>query len=264
MHSSITHLLNRRAAVSGKDYSDHEVVARDPVVRFVAPVLWYLDRHDRMNSEQCAHPGEGPFWNNVARFTVIRKYLSEVMESFRDAGIAVIVMKGALLAGSLYPSPGLRYMSDMDVLVRHRDFRHACEVLKIMGWKLRQTKNSSDTLVEAVGDPGLDRDWQMGEGVFMNPKRCVLDLHWHLVPYVWPRYLFRVNMEEVWQEAVPVAMKDIKGALGELFASCIRGVEHNLRFALRDLEVRAGSVPRQAQPNSGRDNNGRPDQHREQ
>jgi Uncharacterised nucleotidyltransferase len=212
----------------------HDWACSDPVVGFVAPILWYLNRHDKANREQYARPGEGSFWNNLGRFTLIRHYLGEVMENFREAGISTIVMKGALLAESLYPSPGLRYMSDMDVLVRHRDFRDAFEILKKTDWKLRQTQDSSDNLLAAAGDPGTSKDWQMGEGVFMNPKGCVLDLHWHLVPYVWPRYLFCVHMEEVWQEAVPVDMKDIKGALGlspvhTLTFMCLHLAEHGLK-----------------------------------
>jgi len=234
MHDSIEHLLDHRAALSGHDYSDHELVARDPVVGFTAPILWYLNRHERTANGQNPEPGEGAFWNNVGRFALIRYWLGKVIEGFRDAGIPVIVIKGALLAESLYPSPGLRYMSDMDLLVRHRDFRDAFEILKKKGWKLRQAQDSSDNLVEDIGDPGSEKDWQMGEGVFVNPKGCVLDLHWHLVPYVWPRYFYRVNMEEVWQEAVPVTMKNIKGALGlspvhTLAFMCLHLAEHGLK-----------------------------------
>ena len=164
----------------------------------------------------------------------MRYFLGKVLERFQKAGIPIIVMKGALLTESLYPSPGLRRMSDMDLLVRHRDFRDAFEILKKSGWKLRQAKDSSDNLVEAIGNPDSVKDWQMGEGVFRNPKGCVIDIHWHLVPYVWPRYLYRVNMDEVWQEAVPVTMKSIKGAFGlssvhTLAYMCLHIAEHGLK-----------------------------------
>ncbi len=234
MKSSITHLLNKRAAITGRDYSDHEVVARDPVVGFLSPALWYLYPEERKTSGNETPPGEDFFWKNDVRFTAMRYWLGKALERFQAAGVPVILLKGGIFGETLYPSPGLRYMSDMDLLVRHQDFRDAFEILKKAGWKLRQAKESSDNLVEAIGNPVSNKDWQMGEGVFVNPKGCALDLHWHLVPYVWPRRLFRVNLDAVWQEAVLLDAPNLYSTYSlsqvhTLAFMCLHLVEHGLK-----------------------------------
>ena len=43
--------------------------------------------------------------------------LAEVLEAFQRASIDTIVLKGAALAWTIYPSPALRPMSDVDLLV---------------------------------------------------------------------------------------------------------------------------------------------------
>jgi len=47
--------------------------------------------------------------------------LEELLEAFDRASISVLVLKGAALAHVLYPSPDLRPMSDLDLLVDARD-----------------------------------------------------------------------------------------------------------------------------------------------
>ena len=56
--------------------------------------------------------------------------LDEVITAFTAAGIAVVLLKGAAYAGSIYREPGHRPMSDLDLLVRpdrvddaHRELR---------------------------------------------------------------------------------------------------------------------------------------------
>lgn len=233
LKKAIEHLLKLRADVTGCGHGGHAWAYSDPVVGFTAPALWYLYPGKRKGSAAEPSPGEDIFWRNDARFTAMQYWLGKALERFQQAGIPVIVMKGALLAESLYPSPGLRRMSDMDLLVRHRDFQAAARIMEEGGWEARKG-SQSDNLVKSIGGPDLEFDWQMGEGVFFNEKGYVIDLHWHLVPYVWPRYLYRVDMEEVWQESVPVTMKNTGGAFGlspvhTLLFMCLHLAEHGLK-----------------------------------
>jgi hypothetical protein len=233
MRSSIAHLLKLRAVLAGNSHKGHEWAGNDPVVGFLAPALWYLYPEDRKTSGDEPAPGEDIFWGNSARFTYMRYRLGKVIEGFRDAGIPVIVIKGALLAESLYLSPGLRYMSDMDLLVQNRDFRAAVQIMKETGWEERRSCDS-DNLLDTIGDPDFEADWQMGEGVFFNSKGCVIDLHWHLAPYVWPRRLFRVNSDAIWREAVLLDAPNLPGAYSlsqvhTLAYMCLHLAEHGLK-----------------------------------
>ncbi|MFA5816014.1 MAG: nucleotidyltransferase family protein [Bacteroidales bacterium] len=49
----------------------------------------------------------------------------------REAGVEMIVLKGAVLSESIYGDAGLRPMSDVDILIREADWLKVCEVLKL-------------------------------------------------------------------------------------------------------------------------------------
>jgi hypothetical protein len=67
----------------------------------------------------------------IARFRTVAEELGR-------AGVKIIVLKGAVLAESLYGDFGLRPLSDVDVLVREQDWPTICEVLKAQGYKARE------------------------------------------------------------------------------------------------------------------------------
>ncbi len=190
LHSSIEHLLKLRARLAGHSHNGHDWAYNDPVVGFLVPTFWYLYPEERKTSGGEPAPGEEIFWRNLARFISMRYRLGKILERFQDTGVPVIILKGALYGDSLYPNPGLRYMSDIDLFVRNRDFKTAASLLGKMGCEARWA-GGSDNLLQNIGDPAFEQDWQMGEGVFINPKGYVIDLHWHLAPYVWPRRLYR-------------------------------------------------------------------------
>jgi hypothetical protein len=60
--------------------------------------------------------------------------LSDILAAYQDAGIQALVLKGAALAHLLYPEPGLRPMSDVDLLVKKTEARRAQELLTRLGF----------------------------------------------------------------------------------------------------------------------------------
>ena len=60
--------------------------------------------------------------------------LAQVLNEFNQAGIEVLVLKGAALAHLVYPRPGLRVMRDMDILVSASQAEHAQNRLAQMGY----------------------------------------------------------------------------------------------------------------------------------
>lgn len=71
---------------------------------------------------------------NAARFEV----LGEILGAFEAASIRVLVLKGAALAHILYPSPALRPLSDIDLLVEPGQTGHAQAVLASLGFAAEQ------------------------------------------------------------------------------------------------------------------------------
>lgn len=68
---------------------------------------------------------------NQIRTDVLRR----ILLAYESDGIQAIVLKGAALSHIVYPEPGLRAMSDLDVLVRASDARRAQSLLTALGFK---------------------------------------------------------------------------------------------------------------------------------
>jgi len=60
--------------------------------------------------------------------------VTEITRRLRDEDIDVLVLKGAALAHLIYPQPGLRPMSDVDVLVAPRHLERAAELVSALGY----------------------------------------------------------------------------------------------------------------------------------
>jgi hypothetical protein len=67
---------------------------------------------------------------NTQRFAILR----DILDAFEAASIRVLALKGAALAHILYPSPGLRPLSDLDLLVDPPEAAQAQAVLAGMGF----------------------------------------------------------------------------------------------------------------------------------
>ena len=61
--------------------------------------------------------------------------LDEALAGFSDAGLRVVVLKGPVLADLVYRDPGLRPMSDLDLLVPAEDLVRAQRLLGAMGFR---------------------------------------------------------------------------------------------------------------------------------
>jgi hypothetical protein len=61
--------------------------------------------------------------------------LGRVLKAFNEAGIEVIVLKGAALAQTVYPDIALRPMGDIDLLVKEESLKEAEKKLTNLGYK---------------------------------------------------------------------------------------------------------------------------------
>jgi len=129
----------------------------------------------------------------VAEFAIGRLHatLDQVVATFASADIQVILLKGAALSRTRYPSRRLRPMGDLDLLVKPEALRRAYELLRAAGWQVRH-------------DPGLEEFY---------------DGHHHLAPMHDPRgagaklelhrdlffagHPFAFGAADVWRDAQP-------------------------------------------------------------
>ena len=198
MYSSLLSCLNKR-----KDHLCNPTgwgwVLRDPVVGCFAPALYQLDK------EGCIHllhmerkTYEKLYWQNTA-FWIRREHkLRPVLAQLEDLDIDLIPLKGAALLKTVYKNIGLRLMTDVDVLVRHKDFLQTARVLLDRDFQPKWAYPSGD-LFEFVS---LPIEYWPGELSFYNGDGLHLDLHQDLITYHWFKVPYPTDMNMVWARTI--------------------------------------------------------------
>jgi hypothetical protein len=93
--------------------------------------------------------------------------LAELAGALDADGIDWLVMKGPMVAATLYPAIGDRTYGDLDLLVRRRDYARAMAILEGLGF------------VHAIHNWALTEEMLNGQ-VSMSRGGLTVDLHWHL------------------------------------------------------------------------------------
>ena len=147
----------------------------------------------------------GAAWEMAQRGEIIR-----LMAAFREAQMKPLILKGAALACSHYPLPGLRPRSDLDLIVAEADHRRAEEVLRHLGYARQGVPMGTHIASEST--------WSVA---MRDGSSIDVDLHWRSSNS--PALARLLGYEEMQARAVPVP------SLGpEAFAPC---PVHALLFA---------------------------------
>ena len=111
---------------------------------------------------------------NICKLTVLK----EIIVLFNTGNIPVVLLRGARSAWSRYPTPELRPMADLDILVPHKQLLSAVKLLQKEGYLLIKS----------------------GEWNFIHPhfSGVVLDLHVDCFPWYGVK-----DMELLWKKAKP-------------------------------------------------------------
>jgi len=136
-------------------------------------------------------------------------------------GGGVVLLKGAALANTLYPSIALRPMTDIDILVRRERVESAVETLRSIGY--------GDVAPEMT--PGLSRQTHFEVALKGGPRGYVItELHWSLVGAEgdWRS----PNLDWFWSETEAWRMEEERDAAGApLSALQLRPHAHLLYLA---------------------------------
>ncbi len=131
---------------------------------------------------------------SLVRNMLLYGELLRALRALRGASIPTIVLKGAALADTIYPSIAHRPMNDVDLLVRRADRERGRAALEAAGYRFqpepRQRFSPFDTQFT-------------GEMQFRRGERHVVELHWELTPAEWLRRLAALEIEALWREARP-------------------------------------------------------------
>lgn len=196
----------------------HRLARRFPAAPVPAPVRERLKRAHRA----CAA-------KNLGRFHA----LAPVLAGFSKAGIAVIVLKGAYLAATVYENFALREMSDVDLLVRREDLPGADAILEGAGF-LRK---------EFSAAPASDlKEFHYQD----RAGRTMVDIHWELYR---PDCPFRFDQDDMWRAAVPAVVAGVGvrafAPEDQLIHLASHAAIHRFEFGLRPLCDLAEVIARQ-------------------
>jgi hypothetical protein len=116
--------------------------------------------------------------------------LLQILEQLEKAGIDAIAFKGSILAASVYGNVTLRQFSDLDILVRQKDFWQAKAVLRTLGYQSSYSKaaqlNSFNrwcqiSLSQITPEATMFNQRFESSLLHSNLERSV-DLHWGIPP----------------------------------------------------------------------------------
>lgn len=129
----------------------------------VSPLLWYTLQAGGWPDAvptQVRNALHMAFYQTTAQNTLLYQELARILKALQ--GIPVVVLKGAALANTLYPTIGTRPMGDIDLLVPRQHLLHIVRMLRPLGYRLC----------------ALNHDL-----VLYNAQRQVpwIELHWSLI-----------------------------------------------------------------------------------
>jgi|GEM_PF-965630 len=130
--------------------------------------------------------------------------LAEIIKALTAANIQVLLLKGAHLAPFVYQNVGMRWMSDVDILVHRADLPKAGDVLARMRYSYAETEplvlDSFGKGKQVRGRTGID--WCKNHHMhlrYVNQERIQnLELHWAIAKSTSP---FSIDVEGLWERA---------------------------------------------------------------
>ncbi len=160
---------------------------------------------------------------NATRNMILYNYLGKVLKILRSNSIPVIALKGAHLAELVYGNRALRFLGDLDLLVKKDDVMRVDALLLEMG--------CTPTVHKRI--VGNDNN----QFAYLMPKRDVsLEIHWSILSSPFP---FSIDIDGQWKRSRPALIAGVDAAVlcPEdlllhlcLHASCTHGFDPGLKL----------------------------------
>lgn len=165
----------------------------------VLPVLWQrLQSYGQLSLVPAVLAQRMQEQVTAATVRNLRLYheLGVILSSLRQENLAVIVLKGAHLAATVYPDPALRYMNDIDLLLHPADLPAAFAVLQALGYQpailIDWAKHlATDHHLPRFGKPGVVAG---------------VELHWTITR---PNQPYTIVLDGLWVRATPVTLAGV-------------------------------------------------------
>ena len=151
--------------------------------------------------EQIQHRLRQECLENRLRNSLLKKELTELLRTFHDQGIEIVLLKGAAtFSDDLYPQAGARSMLDLDLLVKERNLAKARNILIAAGY-------------QEVLDPDKDHDGLATDArhahinEYVKPGTpVIIELHYHVA---YGHGSCMLPVEEAWKNTLPTEVDGV-------------------------------------------------------
>ncbi len=123
------------------------------------------------------------YYNSAARNMRLYRQLAETLSAFNRENIAVILLKGAHLAESVYGNPALRPMADVDILAKRDDLARIDRILRELGYST--SRQSAGCALEHLAP-------------YTKRNAVHIEVHFHITT---PPFSERFDPAELWPRA---------------------------------------------------------------
>jgi hypothetical protein len=122
--------------------------------------------------------------------------LGRILRALDEAGVPVIVLKGAALAEAVYGNIALRPMADLDLLVPHESLAPTLAALANLGHLAADTETQDGAAATFENEVMLRK---------AGPVAVLTEIHWSLLDS--PHYQHLLPMSWFWETAIPVRIE---------------------------------------------------------
>ncbi len=123
----------------------------------------------------------------------LQSKLETILSGFNEAGIDVMLLKGAALTGQIYDRPDLRPMSDVDLLLKEKDIKAGTSLLEKLG---------CSPGMGLIHEDHFPKYYYESEYMSAGPNPIRLDVH--VRPFRPTRYTQLIPEDQFWENARPV------------------------------------------------------------
>jgi hypothetical protein len=150
----------------------HHLRRFKPATLVGTPVMDFFERQYHISSAKNLH--------------LIHEF-DRIAEKLSACGITCMGLKGVVLARLLYPTPALRPMFDIDLLVKEQDLTAACRVAETLGYRLPD---------ETPSQTARPYHYHL-HYVKKGPAPIYLEIHWGLGQ----KNRYRIDNAGIWERA---------------------------------------------------------------
>ena len=194
------------------------LAAHHGVSSFLFNHLSAVPRADGALSEVLNRLRAGLFGDIQFRMFLTRELLN-LCQQFQTQGIPLLAYKGPALSFFLYQDVTFRPFSDLDILVRKKDFQKAAGLLRQMGYHFPLDRLTPKRRRAALR---CERSYTMSR--LIEGKRVIAELHWDIMPAC---FFLPVNTEDFWKRIQPIEIHGtrifIHGVEDLLLTLCAHG-----------------------------------------